>query len=168
MRQASRQNRYRLKNMVKKRKAQAAFEYLTTYGWAILTALIVTGALAYFGFLNPSNLLPSKCDFGKQLECIEYKIMHNGSVGMWLRNNFGKDIKITGVQGIETGPLLNLNTPFNITSGASKELTMTLDTAYRRPAGEKQEIALIIVFQRAGVSNPISHNISGSMYVTVQ
>ncbi len=153
--------------MVNNRKAQAAFEYLTTYGWAILTAIIVTGALAYFGFLNPSSLLPNKCDFGKQLECVDYRIMSNGDINLRLRNNFGKDITVTDVEGIEV-LVQNKNIPLSIPSGATQQLSMTLDSPYRMPAGEKQDVALIIVFERAGVSNPASHNISGSLFVTVQ
>ena len=37
------------------RKAQAALEFLTTYGWAFIVILIMIGALAYFGVLNPSR-----------------------------------------------------------------------------------------------------------------
>ena len=32
-------------------------EFLMTYGWAILVLMVAIGALAYFGVLNPSNLL---------------------------------------------------------------------------------------------------------------
>lgn len=52
------------------KKAQAAMEFLMTYGWAILVVLAAIGALAYFGVLSPDKLLPSKCtlspgfDFG--------------------------------------------------------------------------------------------------------
>ena len=43
------------------RKAQAAMEFLMTYGWAILVVLVAIGALAYFGVLNPEKILPEKC-----------------------------------------------------------------------------------------------------------
>ena len=46
------------------KKAQAALEFLMTYGWAILVVLAAIGALAYFGVLSPSNFLPSKCTAG--------------------------------------------------------------------------------------------------------
>ena len=46
-----------------KKKAQAAMEFLMTYGWAILVVLVVIGALAYFGVLSPKKLLPDKCLF---------------------------------------------------------------------------------------------------------
>lgn len=33
-------------------------EFLMNYGWAILVVLLSIGSLAYFGVLNPANLLP--------------------------------------------------------------------------------------------------------------
>ena len=41
------------------RKGQAAMEFLMTYGWAILAAIIAIGVLAYFGVFNPSRLAGS-------------------------------------------------------------------------------------------------------------
>ena len=151
--------------MVMNKKAQAAFEYLSTYGWAILAALVVVGALAYFGFLNPNNLLPNKCDFGKQLECVDYMIMSNGVVNLTFRNNFGKAINITGISWPD---LVLFPIPFPsliIGPGDTEEVSITLDTLY--PAGEKKELNLIITFQRA-VPGSAQHNVTGTVFVTVQ
>lgn len=56
------------------KKAQAAMEFLMTYGWAILVVLIAIGALAYFGVLSPDKLLPDKCTIGtgSGLYCEEF------------------------------------------------------------------------------------------------
>lgn len=35
------------------KKGQPAIEFLMTYGWAILCAIIAIGVLAYFGVFNP-------------------------------------------------------------------------------------------------------------------
>ena len=153
--------------MVKQRKAQAAFEYLTTYGWAVLTALVAIGALAYFGFLNPNNLLPNRCDFGKQLECVEYRIRDEGALGyvdLQIRNNFGKDINITEVAGEEiVGG--NVPPPLSIRAGDTEELILNLNIPF--PAGEKKEVSAIIVFMR-NQAGATEHNISGTVFVTVQ
>ncbi|MEK6868878.1 MAG: hypothetical protein AABX74_01500, partial [Nanoarchaeota archaeon] len=50
-------------------KAQAALEFLTTYAWAFLVIIIMIGALAYFGVLSPSKLLPDRCNFGPEVGC---------------------------------------------------------------------------------------------------
>lgn len=53
------------------KRAQAAMEFLMTYGWAILVVLAAIGALAYFGVLSPGNLLPQRCEFTAGLDCTE-------------------------------------------------------------------------------------------------
>ncbi len=56
------------------KKAQAAMEFLMTYGWAILVVLVVIGALAYFGVLSPATLLPEKCTLPIQLNCNNHQV----------------------------------------------------------------------------------------------
>src|ERR1051325_8340737 len=43
----------------RKQKGQAAMEFLFTYGWAILAAIVAIGALAYFGVFSPGKLSSS-------------------------------------------------------------------------------------------------------------
>ncbi|MFH1399821.1 MAG: hypothetical protein ABIG95_06980 [Candidatus Woesearchaeota archaeon] len=84
--------------MFKKRKAQAAMEFLMTYGWAILVVLVVIGALAYFGVLNPQRLLPPRCTFPTGLTCRDYVVHENSSnMIISLSNAMGKSINIVSV-----------------------------------------------------------------------
>lgn len=74
------------------KKAQAAMEFLMTYGWAILVVLAAIGALAYFGVLSPDRFLPSKCVVTGGFTCTEYKL--DGTTGaeevrLYLQNNLG-------------------------------------------------------------------------------
>ncbi len=104
------------------RKAQAAMEFLMTYGWAILVVLVVIGALAYFGVLSPSMLMPEKCTFGTGISCVDYSI--GMMMGMWsyheivLQNGIGRDMKINRIsassEALGTGNLgcgCNTNNP---------------------------------------------------------
>ena len=85
--------------MFMKKKAQAAMEFLMTYGWAILVVLVVIGALAYFGVLNPQNLLPEKCTLPMGLYCKDHIIKQggNGSVSLKLENGMGRGIMIRNI-----------------------------------------------------------------------
>jgi len=78
------------------KKAQAAMEFLMTYGWAILVVLVAIGALAYFGVLNPSRFLPSSCTLVPGLSCDEFKITGGAAgtsqVELILRNGLGDSI----------------------------------------------------------------------------
>jgi len=84
---------------IKKMKAQAALEFLTTYGWAFLVILIMMGTLAYFGILSPSKILPNRCTFGSEFQCLDYQIA-GGSTNtfkMRLKNNAGDAIDVSSM-----------------------------------------------------------------------
>jgi hypothetical protein len=51
------------------KKGQAAMEFLMTYGWAILAAIIAIGALAWFGVFRPS--VPETCTISAPFSCGE-------------------------------------------------------------------------------------------------
>jgi len=78
------------------RKGQAAMEFLMTYGWAILVVIVAVGALAYFGVLNPSKLLPEKCSFPAGMDCVgKASISATNGITFVLANNNGADINLT-------------------------------------------------------------------------
>ena len=81
---------------IKGLKAQAAMEFLMTYGWAILVVLIVIGALAYFGVLSPSTLLPEKCTFPVSLTCTDHSVAQT-SMTFILLNGAGRDMRVWAV-----------------------------------------------------------------------
>ncbi|MBU4284228.1 MAG: hypothetical protein KKA61_02770 [Nanoarchaeota archaeon] len=75
------------------KKAQAAMEFLMTYGWAILVVLLAIAALAYFGVLNPGKYLPSSCTLGTGLSCTDFKVDGTANtVTLVIRNGIGEDL----------------------------------------------------------------------------
>jgi hypothetical protein len=78
------------------RKAQAATEFLMTYGWAILVVGVAIAALAYFGVLSPTKFLPSKCTLPSGIACIDQKVTTTG-VTMILQNSMGYTIKVNTI-----------------------------------------------------------------------
>lgn len=76
-----------------KKRSQAALEFLTTYGWALLVILILIGALAYFGVLNPQRFLPDRCNISPGFTCDEYQIT-DGNITVILTNKLGAAIQI--------------------------------------------------------------------------
>jgi len=147
------------------RKAQAALEYLTTYGWAILAALVALGALSYFGFMNPTSLLPDKCDFGKQLECVDY-IIQGSEIKIVFRNNFGKEINITDARGQDIDPAIGI-LPVKISPGFQAEMRFLI-TSSAPPRGEKKDVLINVTFQRSDIAGSPSHSLVGSLFATVQ
>ena len=78
------------------KRAQAAMEFLMTYGWAILVVLAAIGALAYFGVLSPEKFLPEKCTISPGIDCANFNIKSNEAV-FALRNGMGRDLIIVSV-----------------------------------------------------------------------
>ena len=91
-------------------KAQAALEFLTTYGWALASIMIAVGALSYFGFFSIDRYTADYCDFGPQLICKDYSISSD-QVLLELQNNYGFDIQIINFSIIYKDSTYSFNTP---------------------------------------------------------
>lgn len=83
--------------MVHRRRGQAALEFLLTYSWAILVVIVIIGALAYFGVLNPKNFIPEKCTFGAGFSCTDwaYTNANRGTITLRITNSLPNAIHIT-------------------------------------------------------------------------
>src|SRR3989338_8636331 len=80
-----------------KRNAQAALEFLLTYGWAIMVVLLAIGSLSYFGILSPDNFVPRRCALEPGIGCMDFKVQED-SVTLVLRNGQGEDVDISGIK----------------------------------------------------------------------
>jgi len=92
------------------RRAQAALEFLMTYGWAILVVLIVIGALSYFGVLNPTILLPEKCTLQMGMYCKNHVIFDDNRIYFELENGMGKGLILTSIN--VSGEIIDCGTDF--------------------------------------------------------
>ena len=79
----------------KRKKAQAAMEFLMTYGWAILAAIIAIGVLAYFYF-SPGDLGSGIAAVGTPFVLDAHNVKTDG-VNLGLRNGGQESLTITGV-----------------------------------------------------------------------
>lgn len=57
-----------------------------------LTILPAIGALAYFGVLSPTHMLPASCTVGAGFGCTNYHVSSFGQVDIEMRNNMGATI----------------------------------------------------------------------------
>lgn len=79
------------------RRAQAAMEFLMTYGWAILVVLAAIGALAYFGVLSPDRFLPEKCTLPSGVACLDFTYVAGTGISMRIQNSAGFDMSDVSV-----------------------------------------------------------------------
>lgn len=110
------------------RKAQAAMEFLMTYGWAILVGLTVIGALSYFGVFSFQGMLPEKCELGSGLECVDYH-MSEDSATLVVQNTLGREITITKLSFTRKGEsevfCVSSFETVSVAAGATASITCT-------------------------------------------
>lgn len=159
--------------MFMKKKGQAALEFLTTYGWAFMVILVMIGALAYFGVLNPKNLIPESCVFPSGMECTDYRLTTT-TVEVEIANRLSGPI-IDGaavcVVKDEAGNTVSdgsnaqfASSPIN--SGSSSIITCDLDSGISAPVGEKAKYE--VTFEYLTKTGGLVHQAKGSVTATVQ
>lgn len=153
------------------KRAQAAMEFLMSYGWAILVVLVVIGALAYFGVLSPQKLLPDKCTFPPGLVCEDYSVSATDGVKLVLSNGLGKTIAITGVDVVDpaTGTALELcsGLTVNVNNGERTPPLQCAMGALSQDAGSKKKLNIKVTYNFGG-AEPLVHTADGEVYATVQ
>ena len=99
--------------MFSKRQAQAAIEFLTTYGWSLLALSAVLGVMAYFGVFSADARVPSQCAFDEAFECTAYIAQEDGSFAFELVSQVSGEVNISKVlcefPRSDKGVLINLS-----------------------------------------------------------
>lgn len=152
------------------KRAQAAMEFLMTYGWAILVVLAAIGALAYFGVLNPSRLVPDRCSVAAGFDLKDCKAdqqnltisLYNGqgvdltAVNVTINSTLGSDVTCNGV--VVVGSLAN---------GQTSSLTALCGFGATAPAlGARLDADITITYQKSG--EQLSHSTTGKIQRKVE
>ncbi len=143
------------------RKAQAAMEFLMTYGWAILVVLVAVGALAYFGVLSPDNFLPNRCTLPAGIGCVDHKaVSADSTVSVVLRNGLGYDM--SGITVVAEGCTGDDSDPATIANGATGTYALTTCTF----SGSKYSGDLNVSYTLSDTG--LSHKAVGSIVAKVE
>ena len=78
------------------KKGQAAMEFLMTYGWAILAAVIVIGVLAISGVFSPGKYAPQACALTAPFYCNAWNA-NTAGVTVELKNQGGEEYTVASV-----------------------------------------------------------------------
>lgn len=114
--------------MRRDKKGQAAMEFLMTYGWAILAAIIVVGVLWYM-IGNPANLAGDKFVMSGTDGFVANAMSMSASVNeivLEIRNGQASTVNITGITLSSAGTTFcsyNINT--GIPAGQLQAFTIT-------------------------------------------
>jgi len=166
--------------MIKRKKAQSAMEFLTTYGWILLILLATIGVLMKYGFLEPGKYLPEKIEFGDQLVAEEYffddDVDGDGGpatdqlIAIKFRNNFPRDITILGYPDLTkvitaSTNVDNYNLCWNdqvtISSGESQIIACWIP-GIGLTKNRKNKLNFQVQFKRVGGTR--THTITGIVY----
>lgn len=109
--------------MFKEKKGQAAMEFLMTYGWAILAAIIAIGVLAYFYF-SPGDMGANAAVLNAPFYAQAWQVS-TSQVQIGIKNNGQDTVTITSVEITGTGGAFNCswNGTQSLASGAVFDAT---------------------------------------------
>src|SRR3989344_7426549 len=102
----------------RKVKGQAAIEFLMTYGWAILAAVIVLGALSFFGIFNPGSFSPAAAVLNPPFYMNAWSVTPSALI-FDIKNTGSEIYHITEVRVSYTEGSCNSASDYTVTSGNS-------------------------------------------------
>lgn len=158
--------------MKKKRKlAQAAMEFLLSYGWAILVVIVVIGALTYFNVLDPSTLLPDKCVLqAGPLRCVDNNIYfltayNKVQFHMKLNNQMGNAVQIKSIKISREGFGCEhiYSDPYTISGGSEANLAFSCPDTFSKQKKKEGFDMQITYFLTEGFEKTISGNLFSTL-----
>lgn len=78
---------------MKSKSGQTTSEFLMTYGWVIITLLVLSGSLLSFGIIKIDFLMPSRCSISVGITCIDFNV-ESGRTLLVLKNTRGERLTI--------------------------------------------------------------------------
>ena len=143
-------------------KAQAALEFMMTYGWAMLLLLAVIGGMAYF-MPKTSTLTPEKCVFGSALPCLGAQLTSN-NLTVVLRNGLGQTVY--NISANVTMPMITNCSVINSTISADQRITIVCPNNGVLNLIKDTRINMQVIYQKSRTG--YSQEILGDIYAKKQ
>jgi len=112
-----------------KKKGQAAMEFLMTYGWAILAAVIVVGVL-WFLLGDPQGQVGDRVDLAAPLfgNAVVFTAGDPGHIDLEIKNNGAEDITLGDIVISDCAAAFDASAT-SISRGATEVVAIDCDTA---------------------------------------
>ncbi len=110
------------------RKAQAALEYLVSYGWMLLIIAIVLAVLYSLGVFNSSLFTPNTCVMPGSFSCQSAVLASNGLLQVSIVQNLQNPINVTAAACDSNQSLIHqrtYTTPVYIAPGQNVSFSVT-------------------------------------------
>ena len=147
------------------RRGQAAMEFLMTYGWAILAAVIAIAVLAYFGVFSPSRYIPNTCQISAPLGCntdLTRAYETANLLELTIVNGGAEDITLQSVLVTNCDTVAEADTT-SIVVGTEETIDITCDGGLVE--GDKLRGTITVTYSKGAITDLIS---SGSLTTTVR
>ncbi len=137
----------------KTKKSQAAMEFLMTYGWAILAAVIAIGVLAYFGVFTPGKYTAGTAIVTAPWYVNAWNVKAADTVTLELKNNGGENYDLLEVSLDDDDDLCddsesNSGSGWTVEAGDSQAVTISCTGDLTEGNNFKGDIT--IVYQKSG------------------
>jgi hypothetical protein len=152
----------------KNKKSQAAMEFITTYGWALIIVITVISALTYYGIYSPKKVIPDRCSFSTEFFCRDFSLSGN-LAQLAVINNLGGKITVTNVESYPPNGNIIVCLTFDKDNNektvfdASEMFYIKCDGTLTLPVGEKVKMKIIMTY----VKDIYPHTIEGEVVGTV-
>jgi uncharacterized protein (UPF0333 family) len=157
--------------MEQNKRGQAALEFLLTYSWAILVVIVIIGALAYFGVLNPENFIPERCTFAAGLNCDDY-VYSGNQFEIAVTNGFGRSINVTNFtitspSGFTSTAGCNLSTSTVIPNGGTEVFVLSGTGCEANEGISKLRGQIEVQYINVGTAISTPRVVTGEIFVSV-
>jgi len=154
-------------------------EFLMTYGWAILAAIIAIGVLAYFGVFSPGKFVPAAAVVSGPLYVNAWNVVDVGglsddTISLELKNNGGNTLTLQTtsslsnfkVNGVDNSGCNNAGVTFSplggiVDPGAISTITFTCSFDTIASPGDKVKADISITYTKKG--SQLSLSSSGTL-----
>ena len=140
-------------------KAQAATEFMMTYGWVLVLLGIAISTLAYFNVFNTTRYYPDECQLTPTIICKSGKISTN-SIQLLIRNEFGEDLSMYNITIISNEGCNSsvYHAPGGINNGEEQLISISCGSSIN---GERYRGELMMNYQGSGTLHTAYGKITG-------
>ena len=148
------------KILSKNERAQAAIEFMMTYGWAVIGVMVALAALAISGALNTSYFVPEGCILPAGIACVDSRI-ESDNIQLVLTNNAGGPLTIINATVTKKSGSFCYSTiaPYFIRDKESATIDIT--NCDNGQPGEKFKGTITLLYR---VDSLISHEEQGTIF----
>ncbi|MBS3097882.1 hypothetical protein J4209_03765 [Candidatus Woesearchaeota archaeon] len=122
-------------------------EFILNYGWVLLVLMLVITALAYFGILAPTRLLPNKCLLFEGLYCRDFKVTPT-KIALVIENGMGDFITLNNISVKTCG----MPAAGSLKNGA-KDIFYITDCANGNVGNKFKEDVVVIYTTQSGLAH---------------